>query len=111
MSTVFEKILHGELKGEKVFENEHVFAIKDINPIATTHILIITKKVIPSLQDISKEDLYLVSEIVKAAQEIARKLKIENNYRLLTNNGKNSGQSVFHLHFHLISGKISGMPA
>lgn len=105
MSTVFGRIIRGELPCKKVFENEHVIAFHDIAPVAPVHILIVPKKEIPDLQSIEEQDLYLIGEVVKAAQWIAMVHGLEDGYRLLTNSGPDSGQAVLHLHFHLIGGK------
>lgn len=105
MSTVFGKIIKGELPAKKVFENERILAIWDIQPVAPVHLLIFPKKEIPSLQDVGKEDLPLIGEIVEVAQALAKEHGVEAGYRLLTNRGAEAGQTVFHLHFHLIGGK------
>lgn len=105
MSTVFGKIVRGEIPCQKVFENERILAFKDIAPKAPVHILIIPKKEIPDLQSVQSEDLPLVAEMISVAQSIARDFGIEKGYRLLTNNGSDAGQEVFHLHFHLIGGR------
>ena len=109
MKTIFEKIIDRELPSEIVFENDHVIAIKDIAPIAPVHILIITKKVISSIQQMQKEDFYLLGEMLHVAQDLAKKFGIEEGYRLLTNNGSLAGQTIFHLHFHLIGGRQLGL--
>lgn len=106
--TIFSKIIRGELPADKVFENERIVAIKDINPAAPVHILIISKKIIPDLQSISNEDLPLIGEMITVAQALARRFEINDGYRLLTNNGASAGQSIFHLHFHLIGGRKLG---
>ncbi len=108
MTTVFEKIIKGELPCDKVFENERILAFKDIAPVAPVHILIIPKKPIPNLQSLSSEDLPLVSEMASVAQKLAIELGIADGYRLITNNGSLAGQVVFHLHFHLIGGRKLG---
>lgn len=108
MTTVFGKIISGELPAEKVFENERILAIKDLYPAAPVHILIMPKKEIPDLQSMTPEDLPLLGEIVAIAQQLAKKFGIEKGYRLLTNNGSDAGQAIFHLHFHLIGGKRLG---
>jgi histidine triad (HIT) family protein len=108
MTTVFSKIIAGELPSDKVFENERILAIKDLYPVAPVHLLIIPKKEIPNLQSVSLEDLPLLSEIGWVAQELAKKFHIEDGYRLLTNNGSDAGQVIFHLHFHLIGGRRLG---
>lgn len=105
MSTVFEKIINGELPCEKVFESDRIIAFHDIAPAAPVHLLIVTKKVIPSLQEMAKEDLPLLQEIVDVAQQLAKQFGVEDGYRLLTNVGGNAGQTVDHLHFHLLGGK------
>lgn len=104
MTTVFGKIIQGEIPCDKVYEDDDVLAFKDLHPAAPIHILIVPKKEIPNLQSVAEEDLHLIGKVVKAAQQIATQLKIED-YRLLTNNGTGVGQSVFHLHFHLLAGK------
>jgi len=106
--TIFEKIIDRELPSTVVFENERLIAIKDIAPIAPVHLLIITKKRIPSIQEISFEDLSLLPEIVSLAQQLAKEHHIADGYRLLTNCGSPAGQTVFHLHFHLIGGRPLG---
>jgi histidine triad (HIT) family protein len=105
MATVFGKIIKGELPCKKVFENERILAIEDIAPIAPVHILIMPKKEIPNLQAVKPEDLSLISEIVQVAQKLANEYNIEEGYRLLTNNGPDGGQIIYHLHFHLIGGR------
>ena len=108
MKTIFGKIISGDLPSVKVFENERILAIKDVSPKAPVHVLIMPKKEYKNLQEIPKEDLPVIAEIVEVAQSIAKEMGIEDNYRFLTNNGTKAGQSVFHLHFHLIGGKELG---
>lgn len=108
MTSIFEKIIKGELPAEKVFENERILAIKDIHPAAPVHLLIIIKKPIPDLQSVTLEDLPLIAEVVTVAQSLAAQFGITDGYRLLTNNGSPAGQSIFHLHFHLIGGRHLG---
>ncbi len=105
MTTIFGKIIKGELPSERVFENERILAIKDISPAAPVHILIMPKKQIPNLQAVKKEDLPLIEEIILIAQELAEEYGIAEGYRLLTNNGEEAGQTIFHLHFHLLGGR------
>jgi histidine triad (HIT) family protein len=106
MKNVFEKIIDGELFAKKVFENERVLAIHDIAPKAPVHILIMPKKSIENLQSLETEDYYLLGEIVEVAKMLAKQFGIERGYRLITNNGSLAGQSVFHLHFHLLGGRF-----
>ncbi|MGH2639722.1 MAG: HIT domain-containing protein [Rhabdochlamydiaceae bacterium] len=105
MNTVFGKIIEGSLPAEKVFENERILVIKDKYPVAPVHLLIMPKKEIPNLQALKSEDLGLISEIIQVAQQMAEQFDIADGYRLVTNNGEEGGQVVFHLHFHLIGGR------
>ena len=108
MSTIFGKIIQGELSADKVYESESVLVIKDINPQAPVHLLLIPKKEYSTLQDVPKGELNIISEIIEVAQNLAEKFGVADNYRLLTNIGTKAGQSVFHLHFHLIGGRSLG---
>ncbi len=108
MSTLFEQILEGSIPSEKIYETERVFVIKDAFPKAPVHLLIITKKPYESIQAIARSELDVVSHIIEVAQLIATKVGVADNYRLVTNNGKGAGQSIFHLHFHLLGGSKLG---
>lgn len=111
MGTVFQQIIDGKIPAEKVFENDRLIAIKDINPAAPVHLLIMPKKEIPTLQHATKEDLELLPEIFAVAQKLAEKFGVADGYRLLVNSGSSAGQTVFHLHFHLIGGRRLGAMA
>ena len=108
MSTIFGKIIKGDIPSSKVFESDTLLVIKDISPKAPVHLLLIPKKEYPSLQEVPKTDLDVMSEIIDVAQSLAEKFGVADNYRLLTNIGTKAGQSVSHLHFHLIGGKVLG---
>jgi histidine triad (HIT) family protein len=108
MKTIFEKIIDNELPGEKVYEDEKIVVIKDKHPKAPVHLLLIPKKVIPDLQSVKEEDLPLIGKIVQVAQKLAKELELEEGYRLLVNNGPEAGQTIFHLHFHLLGGRPLG---
>ena len=108
MSTVFGLIIKGKLPSKKVFENERILAIEDIHPVAPVHILIMPKKEIPNMHSLTREDWPLIGEIMEVAQKIAEEKGIEEGYRVLTNNGADAGQTIFHLHFHLIGGRVLG---
>jgi len=108
MSSVFAKIIRREIPAEVLFENEHVIAIQDIHPVAPVHALIIVKKEIASVQCLKKEDMYLLEEVMLAAQALAKEFEL-TDYRLITNNGAEAGQTIFHLHFHLIGGRKLGI--
>jgi histidine triad (HIT) family protein len=108
MSTVFSLIIQGKLPSKKVFENERILAIEDIHPLAPVHILIMPKKEIRDIHSLEPSDWPLIGEIMEVAQEIAEKKGIQDGYRLITNNGPGAGQTIFHLHFHLIGGRVLG---
>lgn len=105
MSTIFAKIIRKELPATVVFENERILAIEDLHPVAPIHILIMPKKEIPDFQSVTSEDWPLIQEVFSLAQDLAKKYRIEEGYRFLTNNGEGAGQTIFHLHFHLIGGR------
>lgn len=106
--TIFKDIIDKKLPAEIVFENGSIIAIKDKYPIAPVHILIMPKKEISSIQKMKKEDFHLLGEIMEVAQKLAKEYDILDGYRLLTNNGSNAGQTILHLHFHLIGGRRLG---
>ncbi len=103
--TVFGKIVRAEIPATIVFENKRFIVIKDINPQTPVHLLIIPKREIRDIQSIERRDTSLMSDLLLVVQEMAVQFKIENGYRLLTNCGPLAGQSVFHLHFHLMGGR------
>ncbi|MGL5949879.1 MAG: histidine triad nucleotide-binding protein [Cetobacterium sp.] len=109
MASIFTKIINREIPASIVFENENVIAFKDINPQAPVHILIVPKKEIATVNDITAEDAALIGNLYLAAAEIAIELSIaEDGYRLITNCNKFGGQEVFHLHIHLMGGEPIG---
>ena len=101
---VFCKIVKGEIPANKEYEDELVFAFRDIKPVAPVHVLIVPKKHINNLVCASDEDVQVLGRIQIVASRIAEDKKIDKSFRLLTANGKAAGQSVFHLHYHLIGG-------
>ncbi|CDR33997.1 histidine triad nucleotide-binding protein [Criblamydia sequanensis] len=108
MTTIFGRIIKKELPAEVVFENDRFLAIKDIYPIAPVHLLIMPKKEFKNLQAMQEEDLKLFPELIEIAQKLAEEFDVEEGYRLLTNNGESAGQTILHLHFHLIGGRPLG---
>lgn len=108
MTTVFGKIINGELPAEIIYESDCLLVIKDIHPVAPVHLLIIPKKEIKDLQSLPQEDLSIIQEVALVAQKMADKFGISTGYRLITNNGPQGGQEVYHLHFHLIGGRQLG---
>lgn len=106
---LFCKIINGDIPSSKVFENEFVYAFDDINPEAPVHIVIVPKIHIENLNDVSENNSKYLEEIMKAVNLIAEKKGIkESGYRLISNAGIDAGQSVMHLHFHLVGGKKLG---
>ena len=109
--TIFAKILAGEIPADIVYEDEHVLAFRDIHPVAPTHILVIPRKPVVSVAHAQPEDAELMGRLLLAAAHVAREVGLEEGgYRLVTNVGRDGGQSVFHLHVHLIGGRPLGWP-
>ena len=104
--TIFGKIIRREIPAQVVYETDKVLAFRDINPQAPVHILVIPKKPIPSVAALSPEDSVLMGEVLLAVAEIAsREGLAEGGYRVVTNIGHDGGQTVPHLHFHLLGGR------
>jgi histidine triad (HIT) family protein len=110
METIFTKIINKEIPADIIYEDELALVFKDIQPQAPTHLLIIPKKPIPKLSDASPEDQELLGHLMLVAGEVSRMLELDDTFRLVTNNGANAGQSVFHLHLHLLSGRSLNWP-
>ncbi len=106
---IFCKIIKGEIPSEKVYEDEDILAFKDINPAAPIHILVIPKKHINSLLELEDEDYELVGKIQRTINKLAKQLEIEEEgFRVIVNCGKDAGQEVMHLHYHLLAGRKLG---
>jgi len=104
--SVFEMILSGEIESDIIYEDEQIFAIHDINPVAKVHILIIPKKKIPTMNQISDKDRDLLGNMFICAKNLAKKYQIDQSgYRLLFNTNDDAMQTVFHIHLHLIGGE------
>lgn len=109
MSTLFEKIINGEIDADIVYKDERATAFRDIAPKAPTHILIVPTKVIATADDITDEDEALVGHLFTVARDLARKEGIaKDGYRLIINCREHGGQEVYHLHLHLLGGKPLG---
>ncbi len=109
MPTLFERIIAGEIPGEFVHRDDLAVAIRDINPVAPVHLLIIPRKPIPTINDIADEDAPLIGHLFTIARDLAEKEGIaDDGYRLLFNCNAHGGQVVFHLHLHLIGGRPLG---
>ena len=105
MDCIFCKIIAGEIPSQKVYEDETVYAFKDINPMAPVHVLIVPKQHIASVNEVTAENSAVIAHIYEVASQLAKELDVaEDGYRIVTNCGKNAGQTVFHLHFHLLGG-------
>jgi histidine triad (HIT) family protein len=109
MDCLFCKIAAGDIPSKQAWADERVYAFHDIAPKAPTHVLVIPRKHIPRLADVGPGDRELVGEVVARAASIARDLGLEH-YRLVANNGEGAGQTVFHLHFHLLGGRPMTWP-
>ena len=105
MDCLFCKIIKGEIPSSKVYENEFVYAFKDINPNAPVHVLVVPKMHIDSVDCVNSENIVHVSEVIKAIPEVAKLCGLENGYRVITNVGEDGGQTVKHIHFHILGGE------
>jgi histidine triad (HIT) family protein len=109
--TIFGKIIRKEIPAQIIFENDDLLAFRDISPVAPTHILVIPKKPIRSVAQASESDATLLGKLMLAAAEIARRDGLDQaGYRIVTNIGDNGGQTVFHLHLHLLGGRKMEWP-
>ncbi|MCH7613709.1 MAG: histidine triad nucleotide-binding protein [Candidatus Marinimicrobia bacterium] len=108
---LFCKIIAGEIPSDKVYENEHVFAFRDIDPKAPTHILIVPKEHIATTNDLDESHKSIVGEIVLTAKQLADDEGIaESGYRTVFNCNKDGGQAVYHIHLHLLGGRQMNWP-
>ena len=110
MSTIFSKIIDREIPADIVYEDEHCLAFRDINPQAPTHVLLIPKKEIARLIDATPQDQALLGHLMIAAGKIAGQLGVGDAFRLVVNNGAEVGQSVFHIHLHILGGRRMTWP-
>ena len=109
--TIFGQIIRGEIPSEKVYEDDEVLAFKDVNPAAPVHILVIPKKHIVNVFDADEEDAELLGKLMLKAGQVAREQGLEDDgFRLVVNNGAAVGQSVFHLHVHVLGGRAFAWP-
>jgi histidine triad (HIT) family protein len=105
MSTIFGKIIRREIPADIVYEDDLCMAFRDIQPKAPTHVLLIPKKEIPRLVDAQPDDGALLGHLLLTASKIAQQLGVADAFRLELNNGANAGQTVFHLHLHILAGR------
>jgi len=110
-SNIFARILRGEIPAKKVYEDQWALAFHDINPQAPTHVLLVPRKHITSLVDLAPEDDALVGALVRRAKTLAKTFGLEERgYRLVFNCGPDAGYSVYHIHLHLVGGRVLGWP-
>jgi histidine triad (HIT) family protein len=103
--TIFGKIVRGEIPSDFLYEDDHCVAINDISPQAPVHVLVIPKRGIPRLVDAEEDDRELLGHLLLAAGKVAEQLGVADAFRLIINNGPGAGQTVFHLHLHILAGK------
>jgi len=108
--TIFKRIIDGEIPADIVYEDEHCLAFRDIKPQAPTHVLLIPKKEIPSLAELTPEDHALVGHLMMVLTRLAVQLELAGGYRVVANCGPDGGQEVNHLHFHLLGGRRMKWP-
>jgi histidine triad (HIT) family protein len=103
--TVFKRIIDREIPADIVYEDEQCLAFRDIDPRAPTHVVVIPKREIRSLNEIQPQDEPLIGHLLVVIQQLAKKLALANGYRVVANCGPDAGQSVDHIHFHLLGGR------
>lgn len=108
--TLFEKIIARDIPADIVYEDDLVLAFNDIHPQAPTHVLVIPKKPIPRIAEADPEDHQVLGHLLLKAREVAAELNLENGYRLVINNGPDGGESVPHLHLHILGGRAMNWP-
>ena len=107
---IFCKIAAGQIPAKIEYQNEHVVAFRDLNPQAPVHMLVIPRKHIAKISETEAGDLHLVGECIRAANELAVREKLGDGYRLVNNCGARAGQTVWHVHWHLLGGRAMGWP-
>lgn len=111
MDCIFCKIVNGDIPSNKVYEDDTVLAFHDLDPQAPVHILIIPKKHIESVAKIDEDNSKVIAHIYEVAAKIAKELELdEKGFRVVTNCGESAGQTVFHIHFHLLGGRDFSWP-
>ena len=108
--SIFKRIIDREIPAKIVYEDDHCLAFEDIHPAAPTHLIVIPKKEIASVDHVEGEDEAVVGHLFVAMRAIAAKLGLGGGYRVVTNCGRDAGQEVMHLHFHLLAGRKFGWP-
>ena len=111
MDCLFCKIINGEIPSNKVYEDDMVYAFYDISPIAPVHFLVIPKQHISGAAAVTPENSAVIAHIFEVIAKVTKEMGLEGGYRVITNNGDDAGQTVKHLHFHVIGGKQLGWSA
>ena len=102
---LFCSIIKGEIPSTKVYEDEYVYGFQDINPAAPVHVLLVPKKHISSADEITPENSLYIGKIFEAVAKLSKELNLTEGYRVVNNCGEKAGQTVFHIHFHLLAGR------
>ena len=110
METIFSKIIRREIPADIVYEDDLTLAFRDVNPVAPVHILIIPKKPLISLAEADASDLELLGQLLLTVKQVATQEKLEKGYRVVINTGEDGGQTVFHLHLHLMGKRSMSWP-
>jgi len=105
---IFCKIIAGSIPSQCVYEDEYVYAFRDITPQTPVHILVVPREHVASVTELTSENSYLVARCYEAIAKIAETENLTGGFRVITNSGPDSGQTVFHLHFHLLGGRPMG---
>jgi histidine triad (HIT) family protein len=108
--TIFKRIIDGEIPADIIYQDEHCLAFRDITPQAPTHVLVIPKREIKSLAELTEADAALAGHLLVVVSKLARDLGLTGGYRVIANSGPDAGQSVDHLHFHLLGGRSMKWP-
>ena len=111
MDCLFCRIVARELPSDIVYENHHVLAFRDLRPVAPTHVLVIPKRHVAAVREADDTDVELLGQVMLGARDVARKLGLATGgYRIVLNNGEDAGQTVFHLHAHVLAGRTLSWP-
>ena len=108
--TIFKKIIDGDIQADIVLENDHCIAFRDVNPQAPVHVLVIPKKEVLNVAKLDDGDQQLAGQLLLTVRDVAKKLGLDDGYRVVANCGSDGGQSVDHLHFHVLGGRSLKWP-
>jgi len=108
--SIFTRIIKREIPGDIIHEDEHCIVLRDIRPVAPTHLLVIPKKQIPRIEETAPDDTALLGHLLFQAKSAAQRAGLKNGFRIVINNGPDGGESVPHLHIHVLGGRQMGWP-